>query len=88
MASLIPKIKTDSRRDSLGSSNPYVAFRRRAEKMQTRKNRKNDEDSYEKIMKLGHDLCKALVIFNMIKKRLVQILFFSLTYFLRCFDFQ
>uniref|UniRef100_A0A0N4U1Z6 Enhancer of polycomb-like protein n=1 Tax=Dracunculus medinensis TaxID=318479 RepID=A0A0N4U1Z6_DRAME len=83
VASLIPKIKTDSRRDSLGSSNPYVAFRRRAEKMQTRKNRKNDEDSYEKIMKLGHDLCKALVIFNMIKKRLVQILFFSLTYFLR-----
>uniref|UniRef100_A0A1I7XKD4 Uncharacterized protein n=1 Tax=Heterorhabditis bacteriophora TaxID=37862 RepID=A0A1I7XKD4_HETBA len=34
--------------DAQGAVNPYVAFRRRAEKMQTRKNRKNDEDSYEK----------------------------------------
>ena len=45
---LIPRIRTDSRKDATGI-NPYVAFRRRAEKMQTRKHRKNDEDSYEKV---------------------------------------
>lgn len=68
-ASLIPRIKTDSRRDAPGTVNPYVAFRRRAEKMQTRKNRKNDEESYEKILKLGYDMRKALSLFDMVKKR-------------------
>lgn len=68
-ASLIPRIKTDSRRDAPGVVNPYVAFRRRAEKMQTRKNRKNDEESYEKILKLGYDMGKALSLFDMVKKR-------------------
>ncbi|VDK49668.1 unnamed protein product [Anisakis simplex] len=51
IASLIPRVKTDNRRDTPGSLNPYVAFRRRAEKIQTRRNRKNDEDSYEKMMR-------------------------------------
>uniref|UniRef100_A0A0N4UXV2 Enhancer of polycomb-like protein n=1 Tax=Enterobius vermicularis TaxID=51028 RepID=A0A0N4UXV2_ENTVE len=68
-ASLIARIKTDSRRDTPGTVNPYVAFRRRAEKMQTRKNRKNDEESYEKILKLGYDMGKALSLFEMMKKR-------------------
>lgn len=38
--------------------------------MQTRKNRKNDEESYEKILKLGYDMGKALSLFEMMKKRL------------------
>ncbi|GAA51491.1 enhancer of polycomb homolog 1 [Clonorchis sinensis] len=38
------------RRDSGSNADPYVAFRRRSEKMQTRKNRKNDEQSYEKML--------------------------------------
>ena len=38
------------------ATNPYIAFRRRTEKMQTRKNRKNDEVSYEKMLKLRRDL--------------------------------
>ena len=66
----MPRVRTDKQR--LGNittaavdpqslaTNPYLAFRRRAEKMQTRKNRKNDEDSYEKILKLSHDLRKAV----------------------------
>lgn len=40
------------RRDGNSNSDPYVAFRRRSEKMQTRKNRKNDEQSYEKMLTL------------------------------------
>ena len=59
-SSLIARVRSESRRDPTGAINPHVAFRRRAEKMQTRKNRKNDEDSYEKILKLSHDLRKAV----------------------------
>ncbi|CAI5444500.1 unnamed protein product [Caenorhabditis angaria] len=66
---LIPRVRTECRKDGQGSVNPYVAFRRRAEKMQTRKNRKNDEDSYEKILKLVHDMSKARQLFDMTTKR-------------------
>lgn len=37
--------------------------------MQTRKNRKNDEDSYEKILKLVHDMSKAQQLFDMTARR-------------------
>lgn len=40
-------------------NNPYLVFRRRTEKMQTRKNRKNEEQSYEKMLILRKDLQKA-----------------------------
>lgn len=66
---LIPKVRTECRKDAQGTVNPYVAFRRRAEKMQTRKNRKNDEDSYEKVLKLSHDLRKTVTLFDMVKRR-------------------
>lgn len=66
---LIPRVRTECRKDQQGGVNPYVAFRRRAEKMQTRKNRKNDEDSYEKVLKLGHDLRKTVTLFDMVKRR-------------------
>ncbi|VDN05535.1 unnamed protein product [Thelazia callipaeda] len=69
IASLIPRVKTDARRDASSSDMAYVAFRRRLERMQTRKNRKNDEDSYEKILKLGHDLSRAVALFDMIRRR-------------------
>ena len=51
------------------NTNPYIAFRRRTEKMQTRKNRKNDEASYEKMLKLRRDLSKAIVLLEMVKRR-------------------
>jgi PREDICTED: enhancer of polycomb 1-like len=57
--SLIPLVKTE-RRDGTANNNPYIAFRRRTEKMQTRKNRKNDEVSYEKMLKLRRDLSRAV----------------------------
>jgi len=56
---LIPQVKTE-KRDGSTTNNPYVAFRRRTEKMQTRKNRKNDEASYEKMLKLRRDLSRAV----------------------------
>ncbi|KAG8171960.1 hypothetical protein JTE90_008145, partial [Oedothorax gibbosus] len=56
---LIPQVKTE-KRDGSTNNNPYVAFRRRTEKMQTRKNRKNDEASYEKMLKLRRDLSRAV----------------------------
>uniref|UniRef100_A0AC35TMA3 Enhancer of polycomb-like protein n=1 Tax=Rhabditophanes sp. KR3021 TaxID=114890 RepID=A0AC35TMA3_9BILA len=48
--SLIPRIKTECKKEGPGVSNPYVCFRRRAEKMQTRRNRKCDEEAYEKLL--------------------------------------
>lgn len=56
---LIPVVKIE-KRDGSTTNNPYVAFRRRIEKMQTRKNRKNDETSYEKMLKLRRDLSRAV----------------------------
>ncbi|XP_786911.3 enhancer of polycomb homolog 1 [Strongylocentrotus purpuratus] len=66
--SLIPEVKQE-KRDGSTSNNPYVAFRRRTEKMQTRKNRKNDEVSYEKMLKLKRDLSKAVTLLEMVKRR-------------------
>ncbi|CAG5053087.1 unnamed protein product [Parnassius apollo] len=56
---LVLSVKTEHR-PGQSSNNPYLAFRRRTEKMQTRKNRKNDESSYEKMLKLRRDLARAL----------------------------
>ncbi|KAM9712776.1 enhancer of polycomb homolog 1-like isoform 1-T1 [Menidia menidia] len=65
---LIPSVKQE-KRDGSSTGDPYVAFRRRTEKMQTRKNRKNDEASYEKMLKLRRDLSRAVTILEMIKRR-------------------
>ncbi|XP_062843446.1 enhancer of polycomb homolog 1b isoform X2 [Trichomycterus rosablanca] len=66
--SLIPTVKQE-KRDGSSTNDSYVAFRRRTEKMQTRKNRKNDEVSYEKMLKLRRDLSRAVTILEMIKRR-------------------
>lgn len=62
---LILTVKTENRSGS-AANNPYIAFRRRTEKMQTRKNRKNDETSYEKMLKLryAHHLLSFAIQFN------------------------
>ncbi|OQV17942.1 putative Enhancer of polycomb-like protein 1 [Hypsibius exemplaris] len=49
---LISRVRTETKRDSGSGHDPYVAFRRRAEKMQTRKNRKSDEQNYVLMFKL------------------------------------
>lgn len=65
---LILSVKTE-KRDGSTTNNPYVAFRRRTEKMQTRKNRKNDETSYEKMLKLRRDLSRAVTLLEFVKRR-------------------
>ncbi|XP_021926420.1 enhancer of polycomb homolog 1 isoform X2 [Zootermopsis nevadensis] len=65
---LIPTVKTEHRLGS-AANNPYLAFRRRTEKMQTRKNRKNDETSYEKMLKLRRDLSRAVTLLELVKRR-------------------
>ncbi|KAG7467333.1 hypothetical protein MATL_G00152240 [Megalops atlanticus] len=66
--SLIPQIKQE-KRDGSTNNDAYVAFRRRTEKMQTRKNRKNDEASYEKMLKLRREFSRTVTILEMIKRR-------------------
>ncbi len=65
---LIPQVRTEARY-GISNHNPYIAFRRRTEKMQTRKNRKNDESSYEKMLKLKRDLSRAVTLLEMVKRR-------------------
>ncbi|VEN50993.1 unnamed protein product [Callosobruchus maculatus] len=65
---LILTVKTEQRAGA-APNNPYLAFRRRTEKMQTRKNRKNDEASYEKMLKLRRDLCRAVTLLELVKRR-------------------
>nr|XP_019962205.1 PREDICTED: enhancer of polycomb homolog 2 isoform X1 [Paralichthys olivaceus] len=66
--SLIPHIKQE-KRDGSTNNDAYVAFRRRTEKMQTRKNRKNDEASYEKMLRLRREFSRTVSILEMIKRR-------------------
>lgn len=65
---LLLTVKTEHRLGS-AANNPYLAFRRRTEKMQTRKIRKNDETSYEKMLKLRRDLSRAVTLLEMVKRR-------------------
>ncbi|XP_076437258.1 enhancer of polycomb homolog 1-like [Babylonia areolata] len=65
---LISQVKSE-KRDGTTTNNPYVAFRRRTEKMQTRKNRKNDEVSYERMLKLKRDMVKASTLTEFLKRR-------------------
>ncbi|XP_063217641.1 enhancer of polycomb homolog 1 [Bacillus rossius redtenbacheri] len=65
---LIPTVKTEHR-IGLAINSPYLAFRRRTEKMQTRKVRKNDETSYEKMLKLKRDLGRAVTLLELVKRR-------------------
>ncbi|XP_059198885.1 enhancer of polycomb homolog 2 isoform X2 [Centropristis striata] len=67
-ASLIPQVKQE-KRDGSTNNDAYVAFRRRTEKMQTRKNRKNDEASYEKMLRLRREFSRTVTILEMIKRR-------------------
>jgi len=66
--SLMPGIKT-MHISSNQPQSPYIAFRRRTEKMQTRKNRKNEEASYEAMLKLRRDLSRAVTLLEMVKRR-------------------
>lgn len=65
---LILTVKTEHR-SGTAANNPYLAFRRRTEKMQTRKIRKNDEVSYEKMLKLRRDLYRAVTLLELVKRR-------------------
>lgn len=65
---LRPTVKQE-KREGISSNSPYIAFRKRTEKMQTRKNRKNDEASYEKMLKLKRDLNRAVNLLDMVKRR-------------------
>jgi enhancer of polycomb-like protein len=56
---LTPSVITDKSGVVTAPNNPYLVFRRRTEKMQTRKNRKNEEHSYENMLILKRDLIRA-----------------------------
>eukprot|EP00051_Salpingoeca_urceolata_P011249 m.139079 g.139079 ORF g.139079 m.139079 type:complete len:605 (+) comp17049_c0_seq1:291-2105(+) len=65
---IMPKLKPDQG-DAASSRDPYVAFRRRVEKMQTRKNRKNDETGFVNMLKLRRDLERVRGIIDLLKTR-------------------
>lgn len=66
---LIPSIRSKKVGCNADKRNPYVAFRRRFEKMQTRKNRKLDENNYVMMLKLRRDLSRVVTLLGFLKKR-------------------
>lgn len=65
---LLPAIKTGTK-DPKHATDPYAAFRKRQEKMLTRKNRKNDESSYTKMFKLKQEITRAVQLLELVKNR-------------------
>ncbi|CAF0744148.1 unnamed protein product [Didymodactylos carnosus] len=67
---LKPRLLTERDiKEEKGKHHPYVAFRRRIEKMTTRKNRKNDEQAYMSMLKLRSSFQAIVKLTNMIKVR-------------------
>lgn len=63
---LVPTIPTE---DRLTKNQAYVAFRKRVDKRVTRRNRRNDENSYYRMLRIKADLEKAVQILEMVKQR-------------------
>jgi len=63
---LIPTIPTE---DRLTKNTAYVAFRKRIDKRVTRRNRRNDENSYYRMLRIKADLEKTAQILEMVKQR-------------------
>ncbi|CAF5134059.1 unnamed protein product, partial [Rotaria magnacalcarata] len=67
---LKPRLLTERDiKEEKGKHHPYVAFRRRVEKMTTRKNRKNDEQAYMSMLKLRSSFETVVKLTNLIKLR-------------------
>uniref|UniRef100_A0A915CZN9 Enhancer of polycomb-like protein n=1 Tax=Ditylenchus dipsaci TaxID=166011 RepID=A0A915CZN9_9BILA len=66
---LVPRLNTDGRRDEKTVINPYVAFRKRADKVQTRKKQKTEIQTYEKILRLNYALKRSIALVEMMKQR-------------------
>lgn len=56
LSSLMPKVKTDCSKEGLNSVNPYICFRKRHEKMQTRRSKKCEEGNYIKMLYLKNNM--------------------------------
>lgn len=63
---LVPTIPTE---DRLSKNQAYVAFRKRVDKRVTRRNRRNDENSYYRMLRIKADLEKAVQILELVKQR-------------------
>ncbi|EGD72584.1 Epc1 protein [Salpingoeca rosetta] len=65
---LMPRIKT-SAPDASSKGDPYIAFRRRVERMQTRKNRQQNEAHFMNMLKLRRDLGAAREMLRLMMER-------------------
>lgn len=60
---------TEVKRDEKAVVNPYICFRRRFDKVQTRKKQKLEAEAYEKMLKLNNTVQKSTTLVEMVKKR-------------------
>ena len=65
---VIPRLKADLGETSSGND-PYIAFRRRVERMKTRRNQKNEETSYMNMVKMRRDFQRVCDLLAMIHQR-------------------
>ncbi|KAI3415919.1 hypothetical protein GPALN_005483 [Globodera pallida] len=66
---LIPLLCTEQRRDEKTLVNPYIAFRRRLDKVQTRKKQKTELLTYEKMLQLNLALKRSIVLATAVVQR-------------------
>jgi len=55
--------------DCTPANESYICFRRRLDKIQTRRNKQRDQSSYTRMVKLRRDLTKLLTLCNLMKRR-------------------
>lgn len=74
---LMPQIRTE--KSATAQDDPYIAFRRRTERMQTRCNRQNDEMAYTRMLMLRSDFHRARDLMRMLLERETMKVCFLLT---------
>jgi hypothetical protein len=65
----MPKVCTEARRDEKAIINPYIAFRRRLDKVQTRKKQKTELMTYEKMLHINFSMKRSIVLISALAQR-------------------
>lgn len=65
----MPHLCTESKKEEKSVVNPYLAFRRRLDKVQTRKKQKTELMTYEKMLQINFAMKRSIVLANALTQR-------------------
>lgn len=66
---LIPRVCSEVKREEKSVVNPYIAFRRRVDKVQTRKKQKTELMTYKGMLHVNFAMKRSIVIFDALTQR-------------------